>query len=445
MNPYVYAPKAPSLPYQQPLDTREVRYFSSTEPLSLAEILDIALRNNPSTKLTWAKARAAAAFYGQELSPLYPTLSGTYQYERSKTTFPPEFGTPRFVQYLTDWGPQLSLSYTLLDFGLTQQNAEAAKQALFFADFTHNRQIQTVLQQVADDYYNYLSQIELMKARDEDLCTAETSYCAAKKELDAGVKSTSDLLQTETKLIQAQIDVINQKQNIVNARISLLTQMGIDSNQKIEIQCMPEVPPIDQMVQSANQVLAVALEKRADLTAAEANVRSQEAAVSAAWRQFLPNVVYNATAFQESSRPGGNLRINYTSTVNLNFPLFEGFATLNNLRQARAIKEQAEAQLRQTELNVIQDVMTAHSTVKTAFETMHCTDVLLKTAEKQYDVALCRYRAGVADILELLSAQSTLSSARSEQVSTTNQWLNALVNLSYAAGTITPPKPKEIQ
>ncbi|HEY5236658.1 MAG TPA: TolC family protein, partial [Rhabdochlamydiaceae bacterium] len=120
IDPYSYAPKSPSTRYQQPLDITDVTCFSPDNALSLAEIIDVALRNNPSTKLTWAKARAASAIYGQSQSPNFPTLSGNFTYERSKMTYPPEFGTPRFVQFLSDWGPELSLSYTLLDFGQTR-------------------------------------------------------------------------------------------------------------------------------------------------------------------------------------------------------------------------------------------------------------------------------------------------------------------------------------
>jgi len=231
IDPYSYAPKSPSTMYQQPLDITDVTCFSPDNPLSLAEIIDVALRNNPSTKLTWAKARAASAIYGQSQSPNFPTLSGNFTYERSKTTYPPEFGTPRFVQFLSDWGPELSLSYTLLDFGQTRATTEAARQALLYADFTHNRQIQTILQQVTSDYYNYLSQQELLNAQEADLYTAQTTFRAVEEELSAGTKDKSDLLQAQTQLLQTQITLVNQKQTVINARALLLTDMGVSANQ----------------------------------------------------------------------------------------------------------------------------------------------------------------------------------------------------------------------
>ena len=445
LDPYSYAPKSPSMKYQQPLDITDVTVFSEETPLTLAEILDVALRNNPSTKLTWAKARAAAAIYGKSQSPNFPTLSGNFTYERSKTTYPPEFGTPRFVQFLSDWGPELTLTYTLLDFGQTRATTESARQALLYADFTHNRQIQTILQQVTTDYYNYLSQQELLNAQEADLYTAQTTFQAVQDELCAGTKDRSDLLQAQTQLLQTQIQLVNQKQALIIARAVLLTDMGVSSNQSIKIEQLPAVPPIEEMLQTADQLLTIALRKRSDLVASEARVRSEEAAVDAAWRQFWPTVTYNLTAFQEFSNPGGNLNTNFTSTISLNFPIFSGFSTLNGLKQARAKKTAAEAELRQNQLTVIQDVVTTHASVKTAFDALQFSDSLLETAERQYDVILHRYKAGVATILELVSAQSTLANARASQVSSTNQWLNSLVNLSYAAGTLEAPLKQEVQ
>jgi outer membrane protein TolC len=439
LNPYSYAPRSSSSFYQSPLDVTDAT-FSPDKALTLAEILDIALRNNPSTKLIWAKARAAAAQYGQSQSPNFPTITGNYTYERSKTTYPPEFGTPRFVQFLSDWGPQVSLAYTILDFGQTRATTEAARQALLYADYIHNRQIQTILQQVTSDYYNYLSQQEQLKAIESDLITAKTTMDAVSQELESGVKDSSDCLQAQTQLLQTQIQLVNQKQTLVNARAMLLSDMGISANQAITIAELPEVPPIDQMLQTADQLLAVALQKRSDLIAAEASVRSQEAAIEAAWRQFLPTVAYNLTAFHETSNPGGNLDVNYSSVISLNFPIFSGYSTMNNLKQVRAQKQQAEANLRQTQLNVIQDVVTSYSSVKTAFDALQYSDTLLKTAEEQYNVILARYKKGVTTILDLVSAQSSLANARASQVGSTNQWLTSLVNLSYAAGTLEPPK-----
>lgn len=447
IEPYSYAPSSPSSMYQMPLDLTSMKLDDRKEPLTLAELVDIALRNNPSTKLTWAKARAAAAVWAQSQSPNFPTISGNYTLTRDKTTavttgiIGPVQSTGTtvvFTQLSTTWGPQVQLTYTLLDFGLTSANVRSAKEALIAADFSHNFQIQTVLNQVASDYYSYLSQQQLLKVQEADLDTACTTLEVVKAEVAAGVKDKSDLLQAETEVLQTQINLINQKQNVVNAKAVLFTDIGLGAEKHLAVADTLEIPPIDQMEQDVDGILAVALSMRSDLLAAESSLKAQEAAVDATWRQFLPNVTYDLTASQSRAKPGGDLGIQYTGIVSLNYPIFSGFSTVNQYRQAKSIRDQAQATLRQTELTVTEQVITSHSAVRTAFNALRVSDQLLKTAEEQYEVALSRYKAGVGTILELVTAQNTLASSRAQNVSSSTSWLSSLVNLSYVAGTLVP-------
>lgn len=453
VEPYAYAPKKQSTMYGMPLDLTSINLDGRQEPLTLAELVDIALRNNPTTRLTWAKARAAAAVWAQSQSPNFPTLSGNYTIERDKSTIVTTGATTAvgtgsaniiFSELSTTWGPELQLSYTLLDFGLTSANVRSAKEALLSADFSHNYQIQTVLNQVASDYYNYLSQQQQLKAQEADLDTAQVTLDAVSAEVNAGVKDKSDLLQAQTQVFQTQINLVNQRQNVVNAKAVLFTDIGLGAEKHLAVADTLEVPPIDQMEQSVDGILAVALSMRSDLLAAEASLRSQQAAVDATWRQFLPNVTYDLMVSQSRAKPGGDLGIQYTGILALNYPIFSGFSTVNQYREAKSIRDQAAATLRQTELSVIEQVVTSHAAVRTAFQTVRFADELLKTAQEQYDVALQRYKAGVGTIIELVTAQNTLAVSRAQNVSSTTNWLSSLVNLSYSAGTLLPTS-KEVQ
>ena len=66
---------------------------------------------------------------------------------------------------------------------------------------SHNRQIQTILQFIASNYYDLIYQNELLKAHQADLDTAQITYDAAKLQLDAGTRALSDVLQAQAKLL----------------------------------------------------------------------------------------------------------------------------------------------------------------------------------------------------------------------------------------------------
>lgn len=465
VDPDSYAPATQHSVWKKARISEEVAPAIDEEAvLSLAEIVDIALRMNPSTKLTWAQARFAAAQYGIAQAPDFPNIGSTYTYARSRSSSAPSttstttgtgvtttsvtsgsaVGTQQKF-YQSVWGPQLQLSYTLLDFGQTRSSIEAAKQALYEADFTHNREIQTVVQTVSDDYYNLLFQKAQLKALESDLETAQTSFDAAQLGLDAGVKDLSDLLQAKTRLLQIQISIATQRQNIVTAQSQLLTDMGLSSHQTLQVEEIPAIPSLDKMTESADALLAIAMEKRQDLLAAEANLKSQEANVRLARSQFYPTVGYNLNFGQTSFSKIGSDHYDWQSTFTLSFPIFSGFSMVNNLKAAKAQQTQAEAQYRQVQLTVIQDITTAHSGVRTTFDNLKVTDELLSVSRQEYDVALARYKTGVGSILELMSAQSNLADARSKQIQGIRDWLSSLIDLSFAAGTLEPPYMKEAQ
>lgn len=447
VDPYSYAPQKQDSLWRHKPQKELLVYDVSGGPLSLAEILDIALKNNPDTKISWAKARIAAAQYGQAQSPDLPTVNTNYTYSRSRYVdaavpdLDPSISAQKY--FLSQWGPQLTLSYTLLDFGQTRAAANAAKEALYQANYMHNRQIQNVVQSVTNEYYAYLYQVELLKADEQDLMTAQTTFKAAQVGLDAGVKNLSDVLQAQTQLLQNQIQLVTQKQNVVQAFASLLTSMGIQANQKLEVQQYPNVPPLEEMLQNAEELLATAMGTRDDLLAAQAHLESQKESVLATQQQFFPTLAYNLNFGQTSYTLIGSDRYDFTTSFSLNFPLFSGFSTLNSLKAAKAKQTEAEALLVKTQLQIVEEITVSHSAVKTAYETVNYSKDFLEAARVQYDVALARYKAGTADILEVVSAQASLANARAQNASSINNWFSSLINLSYAAGTLSPPPPRK--
>ncbi len=449
LSPYSYAPQKQNK-FWKPggKDKEKIEGLEEdTGPLTLAEIVDISLRNNPETRVTWADARVAAAQYGQSQSSDFPTLTSTYAWSRFRNVLTAADGYGGSVAepyFFSQWGPQLQLSYTLLDFGQGKATANTAKELLYNAGYIHNRKIQTVIQQVTADYYSYIYQQELLKANQQDLITAETTYEAAKVSFDVGIKNLSDLLQAKTKLLQSQIQLVAQNQVLVVSLATLLTDMGLKANQKIPIRSMPEVPPIKEMLASADDLLNVALEKRADLLAAEARLQSEEYNIVAVRQQFFPTVTYNLNFGETSYSLIGSDRYDFTTTFSLNFPIFSGFSTLNSLKVAQAKKEKAEAEVALTQLQIVKDVTTSHSAVQQAFETLKFSSELLQVAEEQYEVAIALYKAGTGNILEVVSAQSSLANARAQCANANNEWFTSLINLSYAAGSLEPPEAKTL-
>jgi outer membrane protein len=121
-------------------------------PLSLSQILDVGLRNNPVTRTAWFQARAAAAELGSKYSEYYPTIELDGSIVRQKVAL-----TGGSTALQTTYGPSASLTWLLLDFGGRSADVEEARRALYAADYEHNAAIQNVALAIAQSYYQYLN------------------------------------------------------------------------------------------------------------------------------------------------------------------------------------------------------------------------------------------------------------------------------------------------
>jgi len=403
--------------------------------LNLAELLDIALQNNPSTKQTWAMARASAAQYGQSLSGFYPNIAFDGSYVRAKGTFI-EAGLP--IPSLTTYGgPDVTLSYTLFDFGQRTSAAMAAREALYYADLTHNQEIQTVMQTVMDDYYNYLYQLAQLRANEANLANAQMSLDAANERFSLGLAALGDVAQARTQFLQNRINLTTQKQNVENAFAQMAVDLGLPANVRFKVQPMPEQVIADPVLESVDQLVAAAQVQRQDFLAAQANLRSKEASLLNAKRAVLPVIGSDFDVGHFWFNGGVQERnIHWSASFSMTFPLFDGFYYKNGVRNAEANVELAKAQLMQTELTVIQNVTTSHMGVKTAALNLADSDEYLKSAELEFKIALATYKAGTGTILDVISAQSFLADARSQKAQAQQNWFTALASIAYATGSL---------
>ena len=126
--PYV-APKSVVPP--EPDTSRNTKALPSdiaahANALTLADAVDVALRNNPQTSLSWSQARTAAYEYASAKGAFFPEVSATANVGRSQSTT-----QTGFVQR-TQFAPLVSLSYLLLDFGGRNGTIGAAREKMMF-------------------------------------------------------------------------------------------------------------------------------------------------------------------------------------------------------------------------------------------------------------------------------------------------------------------------
>ena len=408
------------------------------EKLTLSQLVDFALINNPTTQVAWQDARAAAAVWAQARGLYYPQIGGTANYAYARGGGSSTGSDPYREQYAN---VGLSLSYLLFDFGGREAQIDAARLALINANWNQNDAIQNVLNTVAVLYYGYIGSKSLVAAFETNLEEANTSLEAADLRLEAGVGTLPDVLQAKAQLSQVELDLVAAQGNVEIYRGQLATAVGWPANISYNISDDVNEPPVEALSDNVNDLIDIGMKNRPDLAAVQATVREQEALLREAKSQFFPTISAGAQVVEWWVKPEGSTRdyfTNYLVGLQLQVPIFQGFTIINSVREARAQLESAKAALKLQEQIVINDVWNAYFDFRTSVQSLNAAGNLLESATESYEASLARYRSGVGDIIELLNAQTTLAQARDEYVQSKTDIFTTYADLVNAIGTELP-------
>ena len=431
-----YVPSSPGVRWQSPFELPRVPDAPGTPspsadwPLTLPELTEFALQNNPKTRQAWYATRAAAAAIGIERSDDLPQITANLIGQRSESGGQTGNQNP----WLTRYGPAVTLSYLLFDFGAGDSRVQAAEYQALAAALTQNRVLQDVVFQVEQAYFRMLGTERLVQANVLFLKSVGTSLDATQRRLEGGLATVADVYRAETQVAQGQLNLTRSRGELEKARGALASAVGLPVNAALRVQTFDGAPRIQEITESMNEILERAKLNRPDLVAAEAQTRSARALADAAAKSGLPSITIEATSgrtFYNEDRP-------FTDTnsilLNLRIPIFTGFNQTYTVRQAEARAAQAEASrdilYRQTEL----DVWQSYYDVQTAAGGVTTTEVQLRAAQQTAEATLARYQSGFGSLLDLITAQVEESNARVQRIQSYLDWFTAVARLNFAIG-----------
>jgi len=173
------------------------------QKLTVADVVDIALRNSPATRNTWLQARASVDLYGSSESHLYPNITAGATVNNSRV-----LGTTgRPASTRSQAGPTLTLTYTVLDFGGRSGTIDVARQTAVAANLAHNSTVENTILQVEGAAFSFLSARAQRDAEKSSVDLATAALDAASERHRVGLTTIADVLQAQTARSQAELDL----------------------------------------------------------------------------------------------------------------------------------------------------------------------------------------------------------------------------------------------
>ncbi len=398
---------------------------SLTAPLGLNEVVDLALCNNPQTREAWANSRIYAAQLGSSNAAYFPKASLNGSSSRSWTD-------------ATDGSNQssagLTVSYLLYDFGSRSAKYEEAHQLLLASNASQDNVIQTVFLGAVKGFYQVQAALTALDATIESERAAKESLAAAEARYKAGSAALADKLQAQTAYSQEKLNRITADGNLKKAQGTLAGILGFNANINVPLALSDTAHIPENFEGDVAMLIEQAHQHRPDLQAAAAQVKAAEYSADVARASDLPTL-----SLSGSTNRYFNFGIDSSSSsigINLNIPLFSGYAPTYRENAADARVEARTSQLERLRLQVALDVWNAYQDLKTATQSLRSTADLLDSSTHSERVVSGRYKAGVGSMLDLLNAQSTLANARLQRVQSIFNWNISRAILAQSIGKL---------
>ncbi|MDY5583640.1 MAG: TolC family protein [Candidatus Merdousia sp.] len=403
--------------------------------LTLPELIDIALENNPTTRMYWFQAKQYAAAQGKAEASYYPQVSVGAQVYRDKTKISEASLVPIGAYYETAYGPSAQISWLLFDFGKREAQVESAREALRAANFEYNQALQDVFLNVNVAFFRYYAALGSVKAAQLDVEDSKTSYESADRKLRDGVGNKQDMLNALASLRTAEFTLESKKSDVETARANLANAMGVNAADLRNISENVNIPTASE--KRIDELVAQAMRSRQSLLAGYAKLRKTQSDVKTAKRDFLPQLNAQGSASYmwdtESQREDA---YQYQFGLAASWSIFEGFARKYELISAKAAERAQAQQLKAEEISIISDIWAYYHVYQSSLKQIASSEASVEAASEAYEATKIGFANGVNSITDLLNAQTRLASARQSNVNARSSLAIAVARLSHAVGAV---------
>ena len=410
-----------------------VDVVAQKEELTLPDLIQIGICNNPTLNRSYMSVKSSEAAYGKAKSAYLPTVSADGSISQSNIKTEDEK-----TKKTNPYSGNVALSWLVYDFGGRSAKTEQMKAYLETAEFSYNASLHDTVLAINQAYFDLLSAQEVLKSSQESEKSFKKSYEESKRRFDLGLVSASDKLLAKTTYENSRLDVVQAGNFLKKSQGTLAILLNLSPDTELKVATPPKKDDditkleTDETVQ---EMMETALALRPELKGKKSELTAAEHQISIAKAGALPSLSAGAGAGYGDSWKRHNLyEVNTSVGLNLSVPLFNGFSDVYNIAKAKYDYRQAVLSVVETQDSVRQDVWNSYQDYKTATEAYRISQTLLESATENERVAFKSYQVGKGSILELLTAGSQLASAKQQVIVAFYSVLTSKANLYRAIG-----------
>ncbi len=398
---------------------------------TLNECIDMAIRNNPSVRMSRENISIYQAQNLMSYSEILPYISATSSVTRSSPVF---FSSD---PYRDSYSTNISLSQTVFDlstiFDIRSSNIRVKESIVSFESAI--REIELL---VAVGFYDYLKKNRLLSVKELGFRESDENLKKSQLMYDVGILSKVDLLRAEVVKNQSELDLLQAVKDVELSKANLAYLIGFDPSLEFETS-EDSVEVESYSVNDYEELFGRVTENNPEVINERLSVSRGKVQLLSSYCNFLPRLSisgsyrYSGDKFT-LSREDWDKNDSWSVNASISVPLFTGFSRAANVKQARASLRSEELGLDDTIAKKGIELKRALLSIDEAHKISALAKKNLEKAEESYRMMQEKYNLGAATIIELIDAEEDYELAQVTEISSYYDFLLATFYVTNLLG-----------
>jgi outer membrane protein len=410
--------------------------------LTLEQAVRIALKQNTTAQIAQIAAAESVQDKNEARSALLPQANLNVGEQWQRLALAAEFGggglpgLPPGIVFPGHIGPfslfSAGVSFNGQMFDLTLfRRYQASRSAANASKFDIQSTREQVILLVVSQYIGTLRASADVQASQSRVELAQALYDQAADLQKEGVGTGIDTLR-------ANVELQNEKQRLIEAQAQQETSvfglsriLNLDPRQQVELADSLSFfeTPQPELETSIEQGLST----RPEWKALEQQIKSAEYQKKASSESRLPSAHYSGNWTQLGVEPSAVIPT-YTYAGSITMPLFTGGRIHAEIARAELEIHRIEQQQADLRNSIALDVKTALINLGSARNEVQVANLGVQLSKEEVDQARDRFKAGVANNIEVVQAQDSLARANDNQIAALYRFNQARADLARSIG-----------
>lgn len=330
-------------------------------------------------------------------------------------------------------------NYGRLDAASAQFTAAQAQYAEAWQDF---------LLRVSERYFEVLTALDSVRFAEAEETALRRQFEQAEQRFEVGLAAVTDVLEARAVFDAAQARVILAENAVEDAREALreITGTSFEEYSRLINDIPLEIPQpssADEWVAIALETSPTVLQQMAQLGVARADLRIARAghlptlSLSGRYSRNVNNELFDTNPdTQELVGPFSLVNEGWNLGLQLNVPIFQGFATQARRRQAGSNLRATDETLDQTERLVVRQTENAFRAIVAGVREVQARQQALVSAEGALEATNAGFEVGTRTIVDVLLTEQRFFQAERDYSVARHQFILNQLRLRRVAGQI---------